>query len=127
MGADEGAHPADGEGPVREVYVSRFEIARTTVTNLAFQKFIEATGYQTVAEQVGSSFVFQGLVDQPGNWPVPRNAPWWREVGGANWMVPFGGNSTIENILDHPVTHIAFNDALAYCQWSGTRLPREAE
>lgn len=127
MGSNDIAYPQDGEGPVRDVYVSGFSIARTAVTNREFQAFCTYTGYQTVAQRAGASFVFQGFLKDPSAWRASNQAPWWRDVNGASWAAPYGQDSDIADILDHPVTHIALQDAHAFCHWSGTRLPTEAE
>ena len=66
----------------------------------------------------------------PDDFPDTRavaNAPWWRQVYGANWRHPAGPASGIDRLADHPVTHVSWNDAQAFCSWSGTRLPTEAE
>lgn len=122
--------PADGEGPVRQVTVGSFYIDPCTVTNQAFARFVDDTGYTTEAEQFGWSFVFSSLVSpdvakQVSN--VVQGTPWWWAVEGAYWRKPEGLDSTIENRLDHPVVHVSWNDAVAYCKWAGKRLPTEAE
>ncbi len=123
--------PADGEGPVRAVALSPFWIDRCTVTNRLFRAFVEDTGYRTDAERYGWSFVF---------WlHIPRHrfremvedtvaaAPWWCKVRGASWSAPEGPESSIATRDDHPVVHVSWNDAVAFAQWSGRRLPTEAE
>lgn len=125
MGADNAPHPEDGEGPARRVHLKTYRIGACAISNAQFAKFIRATGYVTTAERRGSSHVFYLHVPQPGDHPIPLSeAPWWRDVQGAHWRMP---NGFTEARPDHPVTHIAFADAQAYCDWSGTRLPTEAE
>jgi formylglycine-generating enzyme required for sulfatase activity len=132
MGTDyEGAFPNDGEGPVREVTLSPFSIDRHTVTNRSFARFIEATGYATEAERFGWSFVFWAQIPPARFESLVEErvtaAPWWCKVGGASWKAPAGPDSTIADRMDHPVVHVTWNDASAYCEWSGQRLPTEAE
>src|SRR3712207_4381913 len=96
MGTDsrEG-YPADGEGPIRKVRLRPFWIDRTAVSNARFADFVAATGYVTEAERFGWSFVFAGLL--PDDFPPTRGvaqAPWWRQVHGADWRHPEGPHST---------------------------------
>jgi sulfatase modifying factor 1 len=121
-------YPADGEGPEHEVVLRPFSIARFAVTNADFARFVTATRHRTEAEAFGWSFVFGGLL--PDGFPPTRGvaaAPWWRQVEGADWTHPEGPQSDLEGRARHPVVHVSWNDARAYCAWSGTRLPSEAE
>ena len=118
----------DGEGPVREVELSPFAIEAHAVTNRRFAEFVDATGHMTDAERYGWSFVFAGLL--PDSFPDTRgvvDAPWWRQVFGAAWRCPEGPQSVIEDRLDHPVVHVSWRDAEAFCAWAQLRLPTEAE
>lgn len=124
------AVPADGEGPVRRVWLPVFSIAATTVTNRAFGDFVRATRYVTDAERLRSSFVFYlQMAPEARNQHrhAVRDTPWWLSVVDASWQRPVGPGSHIYERLDHPVVHISWNDAQAYCAWTGTRLPTEAE
>lgn len=126
---DADGFPADGEGPVREVEVGPFRIAPTTVTNAQYATFVKATGHVTEAEEFGFSFVFAGLLGQElaATAPPVAAVPWWRAVSGASWKHPEGPGSSVTTRQNHPVVHVSWNDARAYCSWSGTRLPGEAE
>lgn len=122
------SYPADGEGPVRGVTVSPFLIDPCAVTNEQFAAFADATGYETDAERFGWSFVFGGLL--PDDFPPTRgvaDAPWWRQVMGADWRHPEGPESDLATRSDHPVVHVSWADASAYAAWAGKRLPTEAQ
>jgi sulfatase modifying factor 1 len=128
MGTEDAGFPADGEGPVRAVELSPFWIDRHAVSNARFAEFVGETGYSTEAERFGWSFVFAGLLaeDFPSTAAVAQ-APWWRQVFGADWRHPEGPGSSPAERMDHPAIHVSHNDALVFCEWSGLRLPTEAE
>ncbi|MFV0407759.1 MAG: formylglycine-generating enzyme family protein [Propioniciclava sp.] len=120
---------ADGELPLHRVALSAFDIDATPVTNAQFARFVEQTGYETEAESFGISAVFHLLVASPTADIVGPAAvtPWWIGVRGADWRHPGGRASSLEGRANHPVVHVSWHDALAYCQWAGRRLPTEAE
>lgn len=132
MGTDyAGAHPGDGEGPVRPVSLPPFAIDAYPVTNADFAAFVDATGHVTEAERYGTSFVFEGQVPDELYGELVEDtlaaAPWWCLVRGASWRTPEGPGSTIDDRLAHPVVHVSWNDAMAYAAWCGSSLPTEAQ
>ena len=127
------------ERPVREATVAGFWIDAHPVTVAEFSRFVSATGYVTVAERpldpqaypgvpvedlVPASLVFVGTA---GPVPLDDYRRWWRLIPGASWRRPEGPGSSIAGRRRHPVTHVAFEDALAYARWAGKDLPTEAE
>jgi sulfatase modifying factor 1 len=122
------AYDADGEGPVHAVVLSPYRIGSVCVTNDDFAGFVDATGHVTDAERFGWSFVFGGLLpDDFEDTAAVAATPWWRQVFGAGWRHPEGPHSDVGDRGRHPVVHVSWHDALAYCAWRGARLPTEAE
>ena len=136
MGSDR--HYAE-EAPAHRVAVDGFWMDRTTVTNREFRRFVEATHHLTSAERpadpadypgakpellVPSSVMFRRTAG-----PVDLHNPynWWTYVPGADWRHPQGPGSSLDGLWDHPVVHLAFEDATAYARWAGKELPSEAE
>jgi formylglycine-generating enzyme len=120
----------DHEGPVRVVRIAAFSIGAATVTNRAFDAFVRATRYVTDAERLGSSFVFYLQVPGEQRTSLRRvvpGMPWWVDVPDACWQRPEGPGSDVRARPDHPVVHVSWHDAKAYCAWAGARLTSEAE
>ncbi len=127
------------EAPARRVAVDGFWIDRGPVTNAAFAAFVAATGYVTVAERpldpkdfpdappenlVPGSLVFTGT---PGPVDLRHLSQWWAWTPGASWCHPEGAGSEINERAEHPVVHIAYEDAAAFARWAERDLPTEAE
>lgn len=127
------------EQPVHEEWVEGFLADPTPVTNDLFAQFVRSTGYVTVAEQDIDPGLFPGaspadlvpgsLVFTPSAGPVDLGdwRQWWRWIRGANWRNPGGPATDLSGIGDHPVVHVAYDDAKAFADWAGKRLPTEVE
>jgi formylglycine-generating enzyme required for sulfatase activity len=127
------------EAPVRDVTLPAFAISPYAVTNEEYAAFVAATGYVTVAERPLDPADFPGAPAenlQPGSMVFTRTrgpvdlrhlSHWWRWVPGASWRHPEGPGSSIEGRERHPVVQVAYEDAVAYADWAGLRLPSEAE
>ena len=133
-------HPMMPEAaPLHRVKVDDFYIDATEVTNAAFAQFVEETGYVTVAERPLDPVEFPGVDESllvPGSvvfhspsYPLTDGplAKGWSFVPGASWKHPAGPGTTIAGRENHPVVHVAWEDAMAYAAWAGKRLPTEAE
>ncbi len=136
------------EKPARKVAVDGFFMDATEVTNEQFEKFVNATGYVTVAErpidweemkkdlpagtpkpadsilQPGSLVFNKNVLEQPN---MNNYNAWWTWKIGANWKQPCGKGSSIKGREKYPVVHVAYEDALAYCDWANRQLPTEAQ
>ena len=127
------------EAPARPVTVAGFFIQAHQVTNTRFAEFVDATGYVTVAERPLNPADFPGAPPenlQPGSLVFRRTSgpvdlrhlsQWWTWTPGASWRHPIGPGSSIAARAEHPVVHVAFEDAAAYADWAGLALPTEAQ
>lgn len=129
---DPSNHPQDFEGPPHEERVAPFGLGRHEVSNARFEKFVADTGYITEAEAFGWSFGVEAFISAEVNATIESqvaNAPWWLPVSEADWRRPNGRDTSIDLIMNHPVTQVSLADAEAFCNWSrpGGRVPTEEE
>jgi sulfatase modifying factor 1 len=127
------------EKPVRRREVEGFWMDVHPVTNAEFRRFVKGTGYVTTAESApdaddypeatGEQLVPGSLVFTPPDHPVSLHdfRAWWSWVPGAQWRHPEGPGSTSAGRDLHPVTHVSYDDAVAYALWAGKGLPTETE
>jgi formylglycine-generating enzyme len=136
MGSD---HHYPEEAPAHRVTVNGLWMDAHTVTNAEFKRFVDATGHVTFAERPANPADYPGAKPEmlapssvmfkkaPGPVDLRNHFNWWVYVRGADWRHPRGPASNIRALMDHPVVHVAFEDAEAYAKWAGKELPTEAE
>jgi formylglycine-generating enzyme required for sulfatase activity len=136
MGSD--AHYPE-EAPAHSVSVQGFWMDKFTVTNADFKRFVDATGHVTLAERPANAEDYPGAKPEmlvpssvmfrrtDGPVDLRNHFNWWVYVAGADWRHPRGPASSIRKLMDHPVVHVAYEDACAYARWAGKELPTEAE
>ncbi|GAB5568242.1 formylglycine-generating enzyme isoform X1 [Prionailurus iriomotensis] len=131
MGTDDPQIKQDGEAPARRVAIDAFYMDAYEVSNAEFEKFVNSTGYLTEAEKFGDSFVFEGMLSEQVKTDI-QQALLQLLPGGYLLKALTGDTQKDQTLLfdtvpDHPVLHVSWNDAVAYCTWAGKRLPTEAE
>jgi formylglycine-generating enzyme required for sulfatase activity len=136
MGSD---HHYPEEKPAHKVSVGGFWIDTLTVTNRDYRRFVEETGHVTLAERPANPEDYPGakpemlapssVMFRKSEGPVDlrNHYNWWTYVAGADWRHPRGPESSLDGLDDHPVVHVAYEDAEYYARWIGKELPTEAE
>lgn len=131
IGTNKAVFEADLEAPEKKIHIDNFYLDKYEVSNEKFREFVDATGYKTEAEKFGDSFVFEGFLDDTTKEENKDfrvvGAEWWYKIKGANWEHPEGEGSDLSERENHPVIHVSWRDAVAYCKWRKMRLPTEAE
>ncbi len=122
----------DGEGPLRYTLLNSFYIDPYEVSNQDFAEFVKTTGFVTESEKFGWSFVFHSAIAEDIKSKITqavKGAEWWLPVNGSYWREPEGPGTDVfaTGRSLHPVAQVSYNDAVAFCNWRGARLPSEAE
>ncbi|TCL08312.1 formylglycine-generating enzyme required for sulfatase activity [Shimia isoporae] len=127
VGTSDPQIPSDCEGPLIQKRVRDLWVEAGTITVAQFRRFVMATGYRTIAEQLGWSFVFFDHLPNRGEGTLGVDGlEWWRKIERATWHDPTGPQGAPASD-EMPVTHVAWDDARAFATWAGGRLPKEAE
>ena len=99
-----------------QVTLSAFKMSKHEITLGQFKAFVDATGYVTDSDKAtaySGSFIWTGKE--------------YEHKSGVNWLCDEKGTPRPETEYDHPVVHLSWNDAVAFAEWMGCRLPTEAE
>lgn len=135
------------EKPVHKIILDGFWMSETPITNIQFAAFINKSGYKTTAEIAPT--IEEVISQLPLGTPLPKkemlvpgsltfkndsipantnsNIKWWQWSVNSDWRHPYGENSSIKGMDDHPVVHISWFDAMAFSEWANMSLPTEAQ